>query len=82
MSILSEIRRRLAGAPEEKASRAGPVVALNGVGRPHWSPRDYAALAREGFQKNPVAYRAVRQVAEDTGLPRNDLYNAALAEME
>ena len=25
---------------------------------------------------------AVRRVAEDTGLPRNDLYNAALAEME
>ena len=64
MSILSEIRRRLGAAPEAKASRAAPMVALNGVGRPQWSPRDVAALAREGFVKNPVAYRAVRLIAE------------------
>jgi HK97 family phage portal protein len=64
MSILSEIRRRFGAAPEAKASRAAPLVALNGVGRPQWSPRDVAALAREGFVKNPVAYRAVRLIAE------------------
>lgn len=64
MSFLDLFRRRPSAAPEAKTSRTGPVVALNGVGRPHWSPRDYAALAREGFSRNPVAYRAVRLVAE------------------
>src|SRR3972149_12136206 len=48
---------------ESKASRAA-LVALFAEGRPRWTPRDYAALAREGFAKNPVAYRAVRMIAE------------------
>jgi phage portal protein BeeE len=29
-----------------------------------WTPRDYESLAREGFAKNPVAYRCVRMIAE------------------
>jgi HK97 family phage portal protein len=56
--------------PEHKASRTGALVALFGEGRPRWTPRDYAALAREGYQKNPVAYRCVRLIAEAVaGLP-------------
>ncbi|HEX2256049.1 MAG TPA: phage portal protein, partial [Afifellaceae bacterium] len=47
-----------------KASRTGPVIALHSAGRPVWTPRDYAALARAGYMKNPVVYRAVRLVAE------------------
>ena len=49
-------------APEAKASRAA-LVALFEAGRPRWTPRDYAALAREGFAKNAIAYRAVRLIA-------------------
>lgn len=51
-------------APETKDSRAGPLIALTGVGRARWTPRDYAHLAREGFGKNAVAYRCVRMIAE------------------
>jgi HK97 family phage portal protein len=51
-------------APDRKASRAGPAVALYHGGRAVWTPRDYAALAREGFQRNPIVHRAVRLVAE------------------
>lgn len=51
-------------APEAKASRAGPLIAVSHQGRPVWTPRDYAALAREGYQKNPVVHRAVRLVTE------------------
>ena len=55
---------------EQKASRTGALLALFGEGRPRWTPRDYAALAREGYQKNPVAYRCVRLIAEAVaGLP-------------
>lgn len=50
------------GAPEEKASRA--AVLLSGVGRARWTPNDYASLAREGYQKNAVAYRCIRMIAE------------------
>ncbi|MBU1346639.1 MAG: phage portal protein [Alphaproteobacteria bacterium] len=51
-------------APEIKDSRAGPLIALTGAGRPRWTPRDYASLAREGFGRNAVAYRCVRMIAE------------------
>lgn len=37
--------RRLIASPETKASRPGRVIALQGAGRPRWTPRDYAALA-------------------------------------
>jgi HK97 family phage portal protein len=51
-------------APGAKASRTGGLVALSSPGRPVWTPRDYAALAREGFGKNPIVHRCVRMIAE------------------
>jgi phage portal protein BeeE len=59
-NLLSRFRR----PAEAKASRAGAAIAVYVTGRPLCTPRDYAALAREGFQKNPVVHRAVRLVAE------------------
>ena len=55
---------RRARAPELKDSRVGPMIALAGLGRARWTPRDYASLAAEGFGKNAVAYRCVRMIAE------------------
>ena len=54
-------RRARARAPETKAT---PLIALQLVGRAQWTPRDYAALAREGVMANAVAYRCVRMIAE------------------
>lgn len=51
-------------APEAKASRAHSAIALYVAGHAVWTPRDYAALSREGFQKNAIVHRAVRLVAE------------------
>ncbi|MGQ4272456.1 phage portal protein [Terrihabitans sp. B22-R8] len=59
---LQNILRR--AAPEEKASRAHTLVALHEAGRPVWTPRDYAALAREGFIRNAIVFRCVRLIAE------------------
>ncbi|MFG1347268.1 phage portal protein [Xanthobacter autotrophicus DSM 431] len=50
--------------PEAKASRTAGLVALFSAGRPRWTPRDYASLAREGFTRNAIAYRAVRLIGE------------------
>jgi HK97 family phage portal protein len=41
-----------------------PFVAFDGLAPSTWSPRDYAAFAREGFTQNPIVYRAVRMIAE------------------
>ena len=56
-------RRRVA-APETKESAARALVAITSGGRAVWTPRDYEALAREGFARNAVVYRCVRMVSE------------------
>ncbi len=56
---------RAAALPSErKASRTGPLIALQMQGRAAWTPRDTGALAREGFGRNAIVYRSVRMVAE------------------
>ena len=60
-ALLGAMRRR---APEAKQSRVAPVIALHMQGRAVWTPRDYAALAEEGYRRNAVAYRCVRLIAE------------------
>lgn len=54
-------------APEPKSVASGAVVAIHSGGRAVWTARDPATLAREGYQRNPVVYRAVRMVAEAAG---------------
>lgn len=39
--------KSLLRTPEQKASRTARLVALESGGRARWTPRDYAALARE-----------------------------------
>jgi HK97 family phage portal protein len=51
------------GVPEAKSGGAG-FVALHVQSEARWTRRDYATLAREGFMRNPVAYRSVRLIAE------------------
>src|SRR6185369_11837330 len=59
--------RNLLLPPEQKASRTAQLIAFESGGRARWTPRDYAALAREGYVKNAIVYRAVKLVAENVG---------------
>jgi len=57
--------RRVPAAPDEaKASATAALIAFQTHGAPAWTPRDYAALAREGYAKNAIVYRSVRMIAE------------------
>lgn len=47
-----------------KASRARALLYLTRIGQAVWSGRDKATLAREGYERNPIAYRCIRLVAE------------------
>jgi len=62
--MLKSLNRFFQAPPDAKASRVRSSVALYFAGHPVWTPRDYAALSREGFQKNAVVHRAVRLIAE------------------
>jgi HK97 family phage portal protein len=62
---LARLGARRAPMPaEEKASATGPLIVLETLGRPAWTPRDYEAFAREGFMQNAIVYRAVRMISE------------------
>ena len=63
--------------PERKVSRTARLIALDGGGRARWTPRDYGALAREGYGKNAIVHRAVRLIAESIGGLSFVLYEGA-----
>lgn len=69
--------KSLLRAPEQKASHTARLIALESGGRARWTPRDYAALTREGFVKNAIVYRAVRLIAESVGSLDFVLYEGA-----
>ncbi|MBI3435056.1 MAG: phage portal protein [Proteobacteria bacterium] len=73
--------RRVLGAgraaPEIKASATARLIAIETGGRARWTPRDYAALAREGFSANAVVHRAVKLVAENVASVNFLLYEGA-----
>lgn len=54
-------------APERKNAGAIGFVALHSQAQAHWTRRDYAALSREGYMKNPIVHRCVRMIAEAAG---------------
>ncbi|MEQ8936461.1 MAG: phage portal protein [Amphiplicatus sp.] len=51
-------------AAERKSSKARTLIALSRPAAPVWTPRDYASLARSGFERNVIAYRCIRLVSE------------------
>ncbi|HEX5508166.1 MAG TPA: phage portal protein, partial [Pseudolabrys sp.] len=69
--------RDLLFSPERKSSRTARFIALESGGRARWTPRDYAALAREGYGKNAIVYRAVRLIAESVGASSFIAYEGA-----
>ena len=53
-----------AAAPQLKSDPRQGFLAFAVHGEAHWTRRDYAALAREGFMRNPVVHRSVRLISE------------------
>lgn len=48
----------------EAKAATGALVAIEGLASPAWSPRDYAAFARDGMMRNAIVYRAVRMICD------------------
>ena len=49
---------------QTKASRTGPLLALQTLGLARWMPRSNTELTRAGYERNAVVYRCVRMIAE------------------
>ena len=63
-ALFSAPARQPAAAPATKASATAPLIALHHTGQPVWTPKDYAALAREGYRANAGRLSRVRMIAE------------------
>ena len=71
--------RKSAPVPEAKASAVGPLTAgapgtsrqaaLAAAAGLRWTARDTVSLTRAGFMGNPVAFRAVRLIADTAAVP-------------
>src|SRR5204862_5222404 len=69
--------KNLLRPPETKSSRTARLIAFENGGRPRWTPRDYAALTREGYLGNAIVHRAVKLVAENAAACSLLLYEGA-----
>jgi HK97 family phage portal protein len=69
--------KNLLRPPEAKSSRTARLIALESPGRARWTPRDYAALARESYVSNAIVHRAVKLVAENAAACVFLLYEGA-----
>jgi HK97 family phage portal protein len=58
------LRRGLSRAFSAKASQVGPLIARLVAGNAVWSQRDFAQLAKEGYQQNAVVNACVGKIAE------------------
>jgi HK97 family phage portal protein len=62
--VLEFLQKTPVAVPERKASASAKIVAWGSGSRVAWSPRDTVSLTRNGFQGNPVGFRAVKLIAE------------------
>ena len=67
MNVLQKAFRAGSSLLKTKASRAGRLIALGMVGQPAWTPRRFEALAKESYEKNAVAYRAIAEISKCAG---------------
>jgi HK97 family phage portal protein len=51
--------------PEKKASAAGHLMVQLGQRQPRFTPRQFDQLAREGYERNVIAYRCIRLIAQN-----------------
>ena len=52
---------------ETRVSKGGKLISLGLVGQPVWTPRRYDELAKESYNKNAVAFRAIHEIGKCAG---------------
>ncbi len=82
MSLVSRIaqafRERPGTALQERFSKAGPLISLMFAGRPVWTPRNYKELSEESYEKNVVAFRAIKEISDCVGSVPFNLFSGPL----
>ncbi len=58
------------------------VVAMQSLGQPVWTPRQYTSLVTEGYQNNVIVFRCVNLIARNVAMPPWLLYDAHDHEIE
>lgn len=66
MRSLRKVWHRWSGVSDktvQKSSRFAPLLALNSLHQPVWTPAQYDALSEVGYQRNVIVYRCVNLIA-------------------
>ncbi len=64
------LSRSADAVPAAKASRAGHLMVYGQLNQPRWTPRRYDMLAEEGYRRNVVAFRCIKEIAQGAaGVP-------------
>ena len=53
-----------AGLAMAETKSSPPLIALQMARQAQWTPREFSSLSREGYARNPIAYRCVRMISE------------------
>ncbi|QBK30087.1 phage portal protein [Roseitalea porphyridii] len=61
---VAPVRDRTEAAPQAKSAVAQGFVAMHTMLDADWTHASFAALAREGFMRNPIVHRCVRMISE------------------
>ncbi|VAV99835.1 Gene Transfer Agent portal protein [hydrothermal vent metagenome] len=57
-------RKKSTNPTEQKAQSVRHLISYQAAAGAVWTPRNYQALAREGYMRNAVVYRCVRMICE------------------
>lgn len=58
-----------------KQSSVGVLLAYFGIGQPVWTERQFEQLAKEGYQRNPIAFACLRRIARSVASIPVGLYD-------
>ena len=78
INMLNRLKNLLHPPEDQSLAHGAPDRARESAGRARWTPRDYAALAREGYVCNAIVHRAVKLVAENAAACAFLLYEGAV----
>ncbi len=62
---------------QTKSSAAAPMLAFAQLGRAQWTPRHYDRLADEGYGRNVIAYRCIKEISSSAAAVTLLLYQGS-----
>ena len=82
MKLFQSLTKAFSKSPPlmERFSKAGSLISFQFGGRPVWTPQQYDTLAKESYQKNVIAFRAIHEISKNVGSVPFNLFRGSGSE--